>query len=86
MRVLSVATEPTIQSMKHENTNGYDQTEFGLINHRRRLIYFNVWLGRNDGAQIVYEDILRYWVAMQKPKWNTVEIEKISLSGSFSHI
>ena len=28
--------EPFRQSQQHENTNGHDHTEFGLINHRRR--------------------------------------------------
>ena len=53
-------------NMKTTLDNGHDHTEFALINHRRRLIYFNARFGKNDGSQIVQNDIPRYKVAVRK--------------------
>ena len=78
------ASKVVHQCAKTSNTTGHDHSEFGLINHRRRLIYFNTWFGRNDGFQIVQEDIPRFRVAGRKHKRNKVKTEKISsLSTSF---
>ena len=71
MRVESAANEPTRRS-KH------DHPEFGLINHLRWLIYFNAWFGRNDGSQVVQEEIPRYKVTVLKSQMKLKK--KISLS------
>ena len=67
MQVVSAASEPICQSKQQENTRGHDHTEFWLINHQKQLIYFNAWFERNDGSQIVQEDIPHYKVAV----WQT---------------
>ena len=43
--VVSAASEPTLRNKQRENTTGHDYTEYELINHRRRLTYFNAWFG-----------------------------------------
>ena len=81
MRVVFSASKLACQNNQHENATGHDHTEFGLINYRRRLIYFNAWFGRNNDSQIVQNYIPHNRV--ENPKWNKVEIEKISYLSSF---
>ena len=69
----------TCKSKQHENTTGYDHTEFELIKHHRWLIYFTAWFSRNDGSQIVQKDIPHHRVAIENPN----EI-KLKLKNKFS--
>ena len=81
MWVVSAASEPTRRSKQRENTTGYDHTEFRFINHRRQLMYFNVWFGKKDGFQIVQKDMSSLQISCGHHHHpHVVQVARISLT------
>ena len=82
MRVVSATSEPTLRNKQHENTTEHDYTEFGLLNHRSWLTYFNAWFGEATILKMYRKKLSLSRIYVRISKLNKAEIKWYFLSQS----